>query len=339
MILEQIYYPIREELENVNKVLHYSLNNSEHQYLSKISNFLLESTGKRIRPALVILSAKSIFNGHPLSLDNQIIKIAAAIELIHIASLIHDDVIDKAPLRHNRPTVNYQWGDGVAVALGDYIYALAFELVSHCGSLEVFHCITSAAKELCEGELVQVKDRDNFDLSKEQYFFIIKKKTAALFAASCQCGGLIFSKDKRWIEALYEYGLNFGMAFQIIDDYLDIMGKQETIGKLPGQDIKEGELTLPIMNLWEFLSTREKEELKSLLSRKSDNGILEKIRKKMLTSGAAEKTREIVASFTNSAKERINILSSSPYKDSLINLADFIYYRGFENTKKPKAKN
>ena len=330
-MLKEIYDPIKKELKEVGQVLEASLMRSKNQSILKMTRFLLESPGKRIRSAMVILSAKASFNHQPQTSSDHLIKIASAIELIHMASLIHDDVIDRASLRRNRPTVNSRWGQDVSITLGDYLYSVAFELISDCGSPDIISCISSATKAMCEGELLQVCERDNLNLLKERYIVIVKKKTASLFAASCQAGSLISCTHKPRQNALKEYGLNFGIAFQIVDDYLDLVGDEESLGKRTGQDIRAGEITLPILNLWESISREEKNRLKILLASSKEKEALRRIKKRLFDSRAAVKTKKTVFSFINSAKEKIAILSHSTYKDSLLNLADFIMERGFND--------
>lgn len=329
MQLSQIYQPIEKELKWIEEVLETSLKKSKNQSILTMSSFLLESPGKRIRPALVILSAKASSSYQPSSISNQLIKIASAIELIHMASLVHDDVIDHASIRHSKPTVNSKWGEDVSIALGDYLYSVAFGLISQCNNTDILQCMSSAAMAMCEGEFLQVCERDNLNLSKEQYILIVKKKTAALFAASCQVGATISNPKKHLQRALSGYGLNLGIAFQIIDDYLDLMSKEETAGKTPGQDIRTGEMTLPILNLLESLPEEERKELKILLASRNGKETLQRIRKRLFNSGAIAKTKEATLSFMNVAKEKISILSYSPCKESLVNLADFIMERGF----------
>lgn len=338
MELKNIYRPIERELKVIEEVLEASLKESKDQSILRMGSFLLDPPGKRIRPALVILSAKALSHKPPYcakasegrqASSHQLIKIASAFELIHIASLVHDDVIDHSLLRHNLPTVNSKWGQDVSIALGDYLYSVAFELISTCGNSEILECISSAAKAMCEGELQQVCQRDNLNLSREQYILIVKKKTASLFAACCRVGALISNPYESLQNALKEYGLNFGIAFQIIDDYLDLVGEGKTIGKTPGQDIRAGEITLPILNLWESIPCVERKELETLLAKRLDKEALQRIRERLIDSEAAVKTKEVASSFINLAKEKINILSYSPYKESLLNLADFIMARGF----------
>lgn len=329
MKLKEIYQPIERELFNVNELLRKNLLSSKHKSILNINSYLLDAEGKRIRPALVVLSAK-VAPGHQGQISNHgLIKIASAIELIHTASLIHDDVIDHASLRHNKPTINSKWGSDTSIALGDYLYSVAFELISKVGNTQILECISSATKAMCEGELLQVCERDNLDLLKERYMIIVKKKTAALFAASCQAGSLISKSEGILQNDLKEYGLNFGIAFQIIDDYLDLIGDEKQLGKTTGQDVEAGEITLPILHLLESLPLGKRKEFKMLLASKRDGESLQRIKLTLFNSQAPVKTKEVASFFINLAKERIGILSNSAYKESLLSLADFIMERGF----------
>lgn len=328
--LSDIYSPIREELEEAEALLHKSLKCAPFNSLSEIIHTVLKSGGKRLRPALVILSARSTANR--LSKKDKLVEIATAIELIHIASLIHDDVIDHSRMRHSRPTINSKRGEDLSLVLGDYLYSVAFELISNCDNPDIIRCISTATKAMCEGELLQVCERDNLDLLKQKYIVIVKKKTASLFSASCQVGSLISGGALAFQNALKEYGMNFGVAFQIIDDYLDIVGEEKKLGKHPGQDMGVGEITLPVMNLLEMMPEPERSELRSLFLLKKDADTLEKIKNRLFCSGAVKRTKETASSFINLAKERIKILFRSPYKDSLFDLADFIMERGFNGS-------
>lgn len=329
MRLREIYAPIEKELIEVERALERSLKGTEHSRIHELTDYILKERGKRLRPALVLFSAKASQGKLPIN-HQSVISIAAGIELIHMASLIHDDVLDHSKLRHNRPTVNCRRGEEVAIALGGYLYATACELISACGNMDVIQCISSATKVMCEGELFQVCERDNLDLLKERYMLIVKKKTGHLFAASCQAGSLISSSQALMQSALKEYGLNFGIAFQIVDDYLDLMGDEQDLGKTPGQDMEVGEITLPLLNLLESAPGEGKEELKALLASKRDRESLRIIKSRLLNSEEALKTKEAASSFLDLAREKIMILTESPYRDGLFKLTDFIMKRGFD---------
>ncbi len=325
MQLKEIYYPIRKELEEVSKVIESSLFKTKHESILKINRFLLESPGKRLRPALVFLSAKAVLNRKPLLNCPQLVKTAAAIELIHAASLIHDDVIDHAEFRHNRLSVNSKWGQDTSIALGDYLYSRAFELVSSCHDPVILNCISQATTLMCEGELLQIRERENISLLKKHYLFIVKSKTASLFAASCQVGAMFSSRRKAIHGALKEYGLNLGIAFQMMDDCLDLVGGQKALGKGPGADFKMGELTLPVLNL--LSQGRNKEKLKSLVKQADKLEAFKEIRRGFKNSRALFKTKAEVVAYARKAQSGLNKLSDSDCKRSLFGLADLIIER------------
>jgi len=319
---DQIYQPIKDELVKVEQVLRKKLKHSKYKSILEINNYLLGAGGKRLRPALVLLSAKA---GHPSqALSYQLIKIATAIELIHMSSLIHDDVIDKSCLRHNKPTINSKWGEDVSIAFGDYLYSVAFELISDCGNFDIIRCISSATKAMCEGELLQVCERDNLDLPKERYILIVKKKTASLFAASCHTGALFSGCQKPIQCSLREYGLNFGIAFQIIDDCLDLVGREKFLGKNTGADLRVGEMTLPVLYLLGKADNKESEEIKKLLTLcRQDRDVLNELRERFVNSSAILKAEEKARFYTGKAKAQLEGLDESPPKRSLSDLADY----------------
>ena len=330
MNLEQIYQPIEDDLKTVEDFLASAIKESKNQSILAMSNLLLESAGKRIRPALVILSEKAASFGNNSTCNrDELIKIGTAVELIHMASLIHDDVLDKATMRHSKPTVNAKWGDDVSIALGDYIYSKAFELIGKCKNPDVFACISEAIYVMCEGELTQVCQRNNLGLSKDSYMVIVKKKTASLFAACCHAGTIIGHHSRTVQAALKEFGLNFGMAFQIMDDCKDIISEEKVLGKRPGQDLIVGDMTLPLLTLLDGISQARKEELKNMLESRIDDTTLNRIKAMLIDSDALFKIKEVVASYINCAKERLETLADSDYKESLSQLADYVIVRNY----------
>ncbi|MDP2938916.1 MAG: polyprenyl synthetase family protein [Candidatus Omnitrophota bacterium] len=322
MDLKQIYQPILEELKSVEKVLELSLNGVKSEAVKKVNRFLLESTGKRLRPAMVILSAKATVDRPQQLINSQLIKIATAMELIHMASLIHDDVIDHSSLRHNKPTINRKWGNDVSIALGDYLYSIAFELISNCGNPDISECISSATKNMCEGELLQVCERGSIDLLRQRYIIMVKKKTASLFAASCQSGAMLVNQNKLIENALKGYGLNFGIAFQIVDDCLDLIGEKAHLGKKPGADFKVGEITLPLLNL--ISQEKDKESILSLVKKQDSYDAFKKVRQRFINSEAFLKTKSDVNHYIKKARNSLERLNNSCFKQSLFALVDFM---------------
>lgn len=329
--LNEIYEPIKNDLGKIDGLIESSIRKSENSSITNIGSFLLESPGKRIRPALVLLSAKAALNHQPSAISHQLIKIASAVELIHMASLLHDDVIDHSRIRHNKPTVNSKWGKDVAITLGDYLYSVAFELISECNNHDIVRCISSATRTMCEGELIQVCERDNLALLKERYFIIVKKKTASLFAASCQTGALASESPQPIYEAMGEYGLNFGIAFQIVDDYRDLVEDKKRLGKNPGQDIGVGEMTLPVLNLLESMPVKRRKYLKKLLASRKNKNALKEIKLMLSNSDAGLKTKKAASSYITLAKEKLDILPDSVFKQSLGNLAEFLIQKAWEH--------
>lgn len=330
MELREIYQPIAEELRTVEGFLSSSIRESANRSILAMSNLLLESPGKRIRPALVILSGKAASGrkGDSGSHDD-LVKVAAAVELIHMASLIHDDVIDEATMRHGEPSINARLGNDVSIALGDYVYSKAFELVGQCRNPDVFACMSQAISVMCEGELTQVCQRKNFNLSEDSYLVIIKKKTASLFAACCHAGTLIGNHNQVVQAALTEFGLNFGIAFQIADDCQDVISSEKSLGKRPGQDVMMGELTLPLMKLLNTIDATEKVKLTNALGSKISHAEFEHIRRTFLGSDALRKTKEAALEYAGYAKGRLSLLKDSDYKSSLSELADYVIHRKF----------
>jgi geranylgeranyl pyrophosphate synthase len=325
MKLEEIYRPIAGDLKTVEDSLSLAVKESKNRSILAMSNSLLESPGKRIRPALVLLSGKAASMSKSGSCNrDELIKIATAVELIHIASLIHDDAIDKATMRHSKPTINARWGDDVSIALGDYIYSKAFELIGKCKNPDVFLCISEAIYVMCEGELTQVCQRSNLDLSKDNYIVIIRKKTASLFAACCQAGTIIGNHGRAVQDALKEFGLNFGIAFQIIDDCKDIISEEKVLGKRPGQDVIVGDMTLPLLTLFDVISQAKREELTNVIGSRIDRSNMEKIKRMFVDSYAADLTKKSAFFYIDQANRRLEALADSDYRESLTQLAYYV---------------
>ncbi|OGW77288.1 MAG: hypothetical protein A3C51_06315 [Omnitrophica bacterium RIFCSPHIGHO2_02_FULL_46_20] len=322
MKLTDLYGPIKTELKKVEDILAERLGGKDRGVMSEINRYLLSAKGKRLRPALAILSARASSKRQSSVSIRPLVRLASALELTHMASLVHDDVIDKSDLRHNRPTINSKWGDDVSVAVGDYLYSEAFSLISDCGNPDIIACISPAIRAMCEGELIQVCERENLELLKHSYVVIVKKKTAALFAASCHAGSMLTSEDPCVRDSLRKYGLNFGIAFQMRDDCMDLIGEVRTLGKAPGADFKMGELTLPVLKL--LSQKKDNGHIISLLKQTGDVRAFKKIRERFINSGALVKAREEISRYVDKAKNNLNVLAGSCFKENLLALADYV---------------
>lgn len=247
--LRQIFGPISVDLRAVETRLADTAGGTKDPAIREIIGFLLGAPGKRIRPALVLLSTKAAADGAGgcSEFRRASIAVAAAVELIHMASLVHDDLIDGATVRHHRASVNARWGPEIAIALGDYLCSHAMSLICECGDPGVFAILGSRLSAMCKGELLQVVGRADFSVSEPHCLGIIEKKTAGLFGACCEAGATVAAGEPRVRTALREYGVHLGMAFQILDDCRDLLSDAEDLGKKPGQDLLAGDVTLPLL--------------------------------------------------------------------------------------------
>jgi geranylgeranyl pyrophosphate synthase len=247
--LPEAFHPVEKDLRAAEALLAITLQADKCPVSREIVHFLLESPGKRLRPALVFLSARAAGtpkNGRSTPPD-AVVKLAVAVELIHMASLVHDDLLDGAMIRHHRPSINARWGREVSVALGDLLCAKAFRLVADCRDSRLFDVVGSELSAMCEGEMLQVADRTDFDLSEQHCLKVIEKKTASLFSACCHAGALLATDQPDVSVALQRFGFHFGVAFQILDDCRDLLADREDLGKEPGQDWFAGDVTLPLL--------------------------------------------------------------------------------------------
>jgi len=240
-MLNTIYEPVQEDLVRVEDRLR-SVGEVDFPQLSKLLDYSLKSGGKRIRPALVLLSGK-FYHYDP----NYLLPMATAVEILHTATLVHDDVIDNSPVRRGRPTVNKAWGEDKAILLGDYLLAKSQELVAETQNWRVIKLFAQAFMTLSSGELNQAVNAFNLEQTRQQYRQRISAKTASLISLATESGAILSQAPEKSVEALKEYGHNLGIAFQIVDDILDFIGTEEEMGKPAGADLAQGTLTLPAM--------------------------------------------------------------------------------------------
>src|SRR5918911_258145 len=221
---------------------------SNIQVIAYIGGYLRASGGKRVRPALTILS-NYVVGGDGASYSS--IRMAAVMEFLHTATLVHDDIIDNAETRRNRPSINSRFGNQTAVLMGDWLYMSAFETSLAERSLQFLDILTAATRKMTEGELLQLTTLGSTEITEEEYLDILQRKTAYLFSACCEIGAVMGGADATQQEALRRYGMNLGTAFQLVDDLLDFTASEEVLGKAAGVDLLEGKLTLPLIYLLE----------------------------------------------------------------------------------------
>jgi geranylgeranyl pyrophosphate synthase len=315
-----LFEPIRGELEVVEQKL-YQAAHSEHEPLRETLEYLLDSGGKRIRPALAILSSK--FHDHS---TERVLPLAAAVEMLHTATLVHDDLLDGSLLRRGSPTLNAQLGTGAVILVGDYLFARAADLAAATESVPVVEIFAKTLMTICSGELRHVFEENGWRRTKEEYYLSTYSKTASLFAASTESGALLSDAPASTVRALRDYGYNLGMAFQIVDDILDFVGEEQQMGKPIGSDLRQGTVTLPLLL---FLDEHpEHDLLRSIFTDREGReekigALVEKVR----NSPAIGLAREEARRFTVQSKEAIKGLLDNVYRQVMLDLADYLLER------------
>ncbi|MEQ8765896.1 MAG: polyprenyl synthetase family protein [Planctomycetota bacterium] len=258
MELRDLYRPIAPEMEATIAALDREYQ-TDSAHLAPLFQHLRGYRGKLLRPALVLLSGKACEG-----LGDEHVSVAVIVEMIHTATLVHDDVLDEATLRRGIPSINRFRGNEAAVLLGDHIYARAFSISTALSSQIASQLLSRTTQIICEGEIAQVFNRGNFELSEDEYFRIIAQKTGALYRASCELGARYAEASERHTEILASYGANLGAAFQVIDDLLDLSGEEATVGKSLGTDLEKRKMTLPLIRLRDRLEGAERNALEEL---------------------------------------------------------------------------
>jgi octaprenyl-diphosphate synthase len=297
---------------------------SNVQVIDYLGEYLRASGGKRVRPALTILSNYAV--GGDGSRYNSI-RMATVMEFLHTATLVHDDVIDKADLRRKRPTVNALYGNETAVLMGDWLYMSAFETSLAERSLPILDILTSVTRKMTEGELLQLTLLSHADVTEAQYFEVLKRKTAYLFSASCEIGSILGGSSEKQQLALRDYGMNLGTAFQLIDDLLDFTSSEDALGKATGADLLGGKVTLPLIYLRDA-EPNALEMIQTVLREgKYDTVRQEELREAMARTGALKKARDRADEYAEDACAALDNLADSDYCDSLRALPAYILNR------------
>ncbi|HOW28682.1 MAG TPA: polyprenyl synthetase family protein [Elusimicrobiota bacterium] len=294
-----------------------SFSREQSRILAPITRYIFQKPGKRIRPLLVHLCSRV---GRPSS-SRAVLEAALAVEMIHIATLIHDDLVDAAALRHHEPTVTVRFGEGMAVLMGDFVFSQAFEKLARLGRTDLIRVFTDSASRVCEGEIGQMQYRHRLDISEEIYLRFIEDKTASLMAAACRVGALQGGLSPRGQRALEEYGRLLGMAFQVSDDVLDIEGQERSAGKTLRTDFLNGKMTLPLIHYRRSLRTvRERETFRRLMS--SPDGRLSELMGCLRRSGSLDYARQRADRYTREAQQSLRRLPPSAARDMLGSLAE-----------------
>ncbi len=322
MLLDPIKSLVQDDLLAVDDLIANSIQ-SKASIINNLGQYIVQSGGKRLRPLVVLLTSKAC--GY--TTDHHI-PLAAIIEFIHTATILHDDVVDESKLRRGKDTANAKWGNEAAVLVGDYLYSKAFQMLVSIGNTQVMDVLANATSIMAEGEVLQLLERHNIKTTETDYLNIIRSKTAKLFEASAQIAAILAHTKPEIEKSMAQFGMHLGTAFQLIDDVLDYEASNEHTGKTIGNDLAEGKVTLPLIYL---LQNGTKEEIQLIQSAIQEGGyehfpIIQEI---IHTSKALEYTRSLAKVEIMKAKEALLNLSETPYREALYSLADFALERNY----------
>jgi octaprenyl-diphosphate synthase len=322
--LETIHSLVRDDLKQVNQVIVDHMQ-SPVALIPQLAGHIVAAGGKRLRPVLTLAAAKLCgYDG------DRHIPLAACVEFIHTATLLHDDVVDESMLRRGRDSANALWGNQPSVLVGDFLFSRAFELMVSDGSLKVLQILSRASSVIAEGEVLQLMTTNDTATSEEAYLDVIRAKTATLFAAAAQIGAVIAERPKVEEEALESYGMNLGIAFQLIDDVLDYSAEQAKLGKTVGDDFREGKISLPVVLAWRRGTPEDREFWRRTLEKlEQEDGDLEHAIALMEERGALRDTVERARHYGAIARDALGIFPSGPMKSAMEEAIDFAIERAY----------
>ena len=313
---------VKEDFAAVNQLIIDRLH-SDVDLVENIGHYLVEAGGKRLRPLMVLLTARALnYDG------KQHLDLAAIIEFIHTATLLHDDVVDMSQLRRGRPTANANWGNAPSVLVGDFLYSRAFQMMVAIGSMDVMAILSDATNVISEGEVQQLVNAKKPDVSEADYLTVIDKKTAVLFAAACEVAAVLGGASAEVRAALKAYGHHVGMAFQLVDDALDYTGDAATLGKNVGDDLAEGKPTLPLIHAMRAGSATQSEVIAEAI-RQGDATKLPDILAIVPQTGAMTYTLECAKQQVNEALTQLRLLPDNRYTQAMAQVAQFALGRNY----------
>ena len=298
--------------------------NSNVQVINYLGEYLRASGGKRVRPALLILANYAV--GGKGSAES-VIRLATVMEMLHTATLVHDDIIDNADVRRSRASVNARFGNQAAVLMGDWLYMSAFETSLKERSLEILDILTRLTRKMTEGELIQLTMIGNADITEDQYFDILKRKTAFLFSGCCEIGAILGGANAKQQSALRDYGMNLGIAFQLADDLLDFTADEEALGKAAGVDLIEGKLTLPLIKLRHSDPVIKVKLEKVMFEGVYPDSTRTELMDKLDEHRTLENIRLVALSYAENARKNLEVLSKTEYSFALEEIPSFVIDR------------
>ncbi len=318
-LVRKLLAPIAADMKAVDDIIRAELS-SDVSRMHEISEYITSAGGKRLRPALLILISRAL--GYEGTLHQYL---GATIELLHTATLMHDDVVDESDMRRGRPTANARWGNGAAVLVGDFLYTRSFQMMVKAGNLRVMQALANAANTLSEGEVIQMVNAHDPLVDEARYFKVIERKTACLFEAAARMAAAIADCTPEAEEAVADYALALGNAFQIADDILDYTGVAADIGKNLGADLREGKMTLPLIYARQTAAPEERALIDEAVHQ--GNGDFDKISHIVIASNALDRCKARAEQELERGKQALSKIPSSIFSESLLNLLSFTVKR------------
>lgn len=316
--VKSVLSPIAADMQQLDQVIRTSLH-SEVSLINQISDYIINAGGKRLRPALVILTARAL--GASEQQMTQAIELAAIVEFIHTATLLHDDVVDESNMRRGRRTANAEYGNSAAVLVGDFLYSRSFQMMVKIGLMDVMDVLSEATNTIAEGEVLQLLNCKDPEVTEARYMQVIDFKTAKLFEASCRLAGIVTSQNQDTISALGRFGAEVGSAFQLIDDVLDYAGESAELGKNVGDDLREGKPTLPLIHAMQNATPQVQAQIRDAIANGGTQDV-SAIMASIEQTGSLNYTRAKAVDLATRAKNRLLELHDTPYKEALASLCD-----------------
>jgi octaprenyl-diphosphate synthase len=320
--LAQLFEPIRGDLREVEREFARHVQ-SQVALIPTIGNYIQDGGGKRIRPAVLLMAARMAgYTGEAAVLY------ASVIEFIHTATLVHDDIIDESALRRGREAVHTRWGNHVTVLFGDFLYLKSMSLALTQDRLDIIRLLCDVTLRIVEGEIYQLTKNGVVELTEDEHFDIVRRKTALLFAGSAKIGGMLGSTTREQQEALWDYGVNIGMAFQIVDDLLDFTGEEEALGKPVGGDVREGKMTLPMIHLFSRGDAPTQTLIRTVVDARAVTlDEWREIRTLLAQTRSIDYAQRVASDFVERAKKALYAFPPSAARDALLFLPDYVISR------------
>lgn len=316
--VKSVLSPVAADMQQLDEVIRTSLH-SEVSLINQISDYIINAGGKRLRPALVLLTARAL--GANTQQMAQAVELAAIVEFIHTATLLHDDVVDESDMRRGRLTANAEYGNSAAVLVGDFLYSRSFQMMVKIGLMDVMDVLSEATNTIAEGEVLQLLNCKDPDVTESRYMQVIDFKTAKLFEASCRLAGIVTGQNRDTIANLGRFGAEVGSAFQLIDDVLDYAGESAALGKNVGDDLREGKPTLPLIHAMQHARGTVQTQIRDAIA----NGGTQDVSAIMACieeTGSLAYTRDKAHALAESAKTRLLHLPETPFRAALDVLCD-----------------